>query len=350
MSQMPIPDDWDGQSWCNYVVCWPDSTLWRGILAGFLTQAARGRFWDASTGSILDVQAVGREIIEQNTDSGGEILGCSDLIAALQGIEAAVQAIETAQVNIAVSADSTATSTAQANAILVDLSKQIAIAQAWAESMAQVQVGVHIENNVNTTIGSVSPTNPPILEQEPETGISPTPAPSNELCDRVVYIVDGSIAYFKALQDLSFGIGEFTINTWYGILGDVFSAIPIYSAAGLPSPIVSAGLLAAIVGELYAQFLIGVGAASRDAGRQFVEDRRESLICLLWNAANSGDETSIIRQAIEQEAISSYGLSQPAANLVLGWYSTQILAFLYYTSGLVSIPVTSEDCDGLCGV
>ncbi len=350
MSQIPIPDDWDGVTFVNHVICWPDSVLWKGILAGLVTYPTRGRFWDGATGSIVAAQAAGRQIIQQNTDSQGEIMGCSDIVTALQAIQQAVIGIENAQVNIEVSSNSQATAAAQANAILVDLSKQIAISQAWANSIAQSTVGITIENNVNITIGSVSPTKPPQAAQQTETGITTTPVPSNEICDKAVYMVDAGIAYFKAMQDLSFGIGEFTVNSIYGLLGDIFAAIPVYTAATLPQPLVSAGILAALAGEIYAQFLIGVFEASRDNGYTYLTDRRESLICLLYDAANSGDETSVIRQAIESDVTASAGYSQQVANLVLGFFNPPLLALLYYVSNQVVIPATTEDCDGLCGV
>jgi hypothetical protein len=63
---MPIPGDWDGQSWTCIQVVWPDSDLWLGILAGLLTIPTRGRFWDERSGSILATQMIGREIDRRN--------------------------------------------------------------------------------------------------------------------------------------------------------------------------------------------------------------------------------------------------------------------------------------------
>lgn len=50
--KMPIPNDWDGQTFCNYVVKWPNSTLWRIVLRGVCTNPALVAFWDASTGDV----------------------------------------------------------------------------------------------------------------------------------------------------------------------------------------------------------------------------------------------------------------------------------------------------------
>lgn len=64
--KIPIPDDWDGQDWTCVQVQWPNSNKWLALLAGFLTSPGRGRYWDERTGTITDVQAVGREIDLRN--------------------------------------------------------------------------------------------------------------------------------------------------------------------------------------------------------------------------------------------------------------------------------------------
>lgn len=57
-----IPDDWDGETFQCVEIHWPDSPFWWSILRGVLTELARGRTWDESTGIIKDAQAVGWEI------------------------------------------------------------------------------------------------------------------------------------------------------------------------------------------------------------------------------------------------------------------------------------------------
>lgn len=64
--QIPIPDDWNGQDWQCVQVEFPDSPLWTAILMGLLSYATRARVWDGKSGSILDVQAIGREIWDRN--------------------------------------------------------------------------------------------------------------------------------------------------------------------------------------------------------------------------------------------------------------------------------------------
>lgn len=63
---LPIPDDWNGTDWCRFSICWPKSTQWRQILAGFITTPSLGRAWDEATGTITDAQQIGREIVENN--------------------------------------------------------------------------------------------------------------------------------------------------------------------------------------------------------------------------------------------------------------------------------------------
>ncbi len=64
--KIPIPSDWDGQTWDCYQVQWPSSPAYRNILLGFLSQMTRGPFWDIKTGWIPDAQAVGWQVWDRN--------------------------------------------------------------------------------------------------------------------------------------------------------------------------------------------------------------------------------------------------------------------------------------------
>jgi len=64
--QLPIPDDWDGKSYFCTQVIWPDSPQFVGLLVGFLSAMTRGRYWDANTGSILEIQEIAREVFDKN--------------------------------------------------------------------------------------------------------------------------------------------------------------------------------------------------------------------------------------------------------------------------------------------
>lgn len=91
--KMPIPDDWDGTSYCSFAVCWPDSLAWRALLRGFITLTARGRTWDERTGVITDIQQVGRNIDKLNRPLRRSIMSCEDGNQFLVGLQAVADAI-----------------------------------------------------------------------------------------------------------------------------------------------------------------------------------------------------------------------------------------------------------------
>jgi len=64
--KVPIPSDWDGETWECIQLQWPNSPEWLTILAGLLTQATRGRLWEETTGTITDAQAIGWAIHDRN--------------------------------------------------------------------------------------------------------------------------------------------------------------------------------------------------------------------------------------------------------------------------------------------
>ncbi len=53
--KMPIPDDWGGESFCDYSIRWPDSSSWRIILRGLLSNPSLVAFWDERTGDVTEV-------------------------------------------------------------------------------------------------------------------------------------------------------------------------------------------------------------------------------------------------------------------------------------------------------
>jgi len=78
MAEMPIPDDWDGESTCRWSVCWPNSPRWFAILNGLVGNPFQGRFWDGNTGSITDVKESFRAIYNKNFTLEGVIMACGD--------------------------------------------------------------------------------------------------------------------------------------------------------------------------------------------------------------------------------------------------------------------------------
>lgn len=89
MMKLPIPDDWTEETdgYTLALVCIPDSKYWRAIVRGQIQILSYGRLWDEGTGTIKDVQAIGREIYES-------FMTCKldDLVTALDTLNVTIQA------------------------------------------------------------------------------------------------------------------------------------------------------------------------------------------------------------------------------------------------------------------
>lgn len=81
-SQLPIPNDWDGQTWATVMICVPDSPLWKASVSGQLYELSKARLWERETGVILDAAEIGRQIFE-SVD-----MNCTELTRIADGIEA----------------------------------------------------------------------------------------------------------------------------------------------------------------------------------------------------------------------------------------------------------------------
>lgn len=66
--KMPIPWDWNGQDFCDFVVHWPNSNVWRIVLRGLLSNPGLEKFWDATTGDVEQVLELFLPALEQNLD------------------------------------------------------------------------------------------------------------------------------------------------------------------------------------------------------------------------------------------------------------------------------------------
>jgi hypothetical protein len=66
MPEVPIPDDWDGETWECVQIQWPSSVKWFAVLSGLITSPLRGRLWKASTGNIKATQQIGLQIDAAN--------------------------------------------------------------------------------------------------------------------------------------------------------------------------------------------------------------------------------------------------------------------------------------------
>lgn len=102
--QMPMPDDWDHESFCRYAVCWPDSVKWKAILHGLLEQPGQGRFWDFKTGNFLDLRETFYPAYNYNFNLKGVIMACDDtglleIAEAIASVAVAINNQATASVN-----------------------------------------------------------------------------------------------------------------------------------------------------------------------------------------------------------------------------------------------------------
>lgn len=92
--RMPIPQDWDGETWRCWAVEWPDSITWNAYLRGFINEPSVGRYWDERTGSVTAAQAIGREIWNRNRPMEESLMSCNETsVGVLEGILAALQDI-----------------------------------------------------------------------------------------------------------------------------------------------------------------------------------------------------------------------------------------------------------------
>ncbi len=344
--RIPIPTDWDETTYQNMLLCWPDSPQWNAILLGQVTAIQRGWFWDERTGSILDQQELSQEIIDVNTDSEGFIMGCADLVAVLESINASIQAIETAQIEIAVSANSSANSSLEMNQNIIAMSAAIAISQSWSESMALATASVELSNNVNIMIGTVSPTQPPIAIQEPLTGISDTPVLSDQYCDVAVYIVDSVIAFWENFQDLTIGVAEFTLSVLLGLVAEAVAALAI---RGIPEWLMPASSTAAIASGFVGWVIDGTLKVNAQESLDILVSQRESLICLLWESAALSLDTGEIRTEINND-LSAAGATEIILQVMMPLFNPALVALMYFDAPDIAIPVSGFDCENLCGV
>lgn len=76
-----VPDDWDGVSYTERRVVWPNSEKWLEILRGGLSQPAFLDFWDADTGDEESATETGKNLISLNLVGGfyPSLLGGEDV-------------------------------------------------------------------------------------------------------------------------------------------------------------------------------------------------------------------------------------------------------------------------------
>lgn len=342
MPVFPIPDDWDGETWGCVLVDWPLSEQWFGILRGFVTTPARGRFWDGSTGSIIDAQAIGLEIEGRNP-----IVSCEDIAIALAAINQSIQDLDvtsTAQVvvlnEIEVAANLIASSVSQAtiDQTVAMVAVQIASAQAqanafaWSTALAQNFVGVQIINNTEAQFRpidiAVDP--PPQTAEEAPTAITSvleSTAPT-EICKRTYWLIRDLKEYLIYLDDLN----DTAANTVLGLGG--FLSDALWFAAYKADPfskrfLVPAAVFLSVTHRL--QDLLYQGFNPFADLREWIDDNYQDLVCHIAGMVDNEDSTADIQAYITGNLV---GDGVPAAYSFIPLIVTNLssLAALYYVS------------------
>lgn len=105
--EMPFPDDWDGESFCKWAICWPDSIKWQAILSGLVELPVAGRFWDFSTGNFLSTRAAFQPAYMYNFTLKECYMACDDtgLLEVAQSLAAIASAIATSNATATASGD-----------------------------------------------------------------------------------------------------------------------------------------------------------------------------------------------------------------------------------------------------
>lgn len=275
--QMPIPDDWDFEACCRWVVYWPNSPKWLAILHGLIEQPSQGRYWDADSGNIVSTQNSFRSFYDHNFSLEEVLMSCDDtqLVAAFNSIAAALRTLAANQ---------------------------------CCESGIPENGGVMVVINSNEGVQT------PIYGTEPPGEVAPGEVPPDfsgtreeydiEKCNLSAGIVDG---WANTLDNLSF------INFAQSI---GLSALVVAALAGfitLPVTLIPTLIAAAIV-------LVAVRQMLRDLAG-LIRDNKQQIVCILYESDSA------------QEIIAAY--SDTLDLLIAAIPATGAVAFALKTIALI---------------
>lgn len=359
MPQYPIPTDWDGVTWACLITEWPDSIEWFAILRGMMTTAQRGRFWDGSTGNIIDTQAIGLEIAERNPVST-----CDDIVAQLTALVTAVEGMDvSSDLQVTIQTEIKNEITNVANAVALSVAQSLASstamssAFAWSQAVAKTFVGVKITNNVVLQMRPVEPgiTEPPVAIEEGDAGITPTlhSIADAEICKRCFWLVYTSWKIFEYLAAVEPFILA-TILSAGGAIADALEAVSNFVTGGTAFQILPASVLvqvAHIFASLHEQNIL---QSNLEAIRDWLSDV-DGLACWLAIQVGNIDNTHDILGWVHDTAESSGGVDTVAIGLLNLTFNLSTLASLYFESPLLTIPApavlagydaTCSGCEG----
>lgn len=261
--QMPIPDDWDGTTFCEYSVCWPKSLLWKNILRGLATNPIKGRFWDASTGGIVDTQNAFLPALVHNLDLPEVIMSC-------------------------------------ANSEIADALNNIAIAlNASASATATSGCGSCGANGAGQSAPPIDPTVPPTdQEGPPPEGFDSWEQYNANRCAVATDLIN------KALGS----VNNMSIINLAGLT--IVSLIPIL--VPLMLDVVPGDELAVIGGVLLA--ILAFGTALIDSVSDTILDHKDELICELYSNRSVGEAEA----AVEAKFAEVYDADHPGVPYFYG--------------------------------
>jgi len=282
MSQMPMPDDWDGESFCRFAICWPDSLLWRGILHGLVEQPQQGRFWDFATGSFLGIRESFRPAYSYNFELKEVLMACGDT-----GLSEVAVALE----NIALAISSSGGSTATATAICGD-----------GDGTGDTRPSSSTETGVAGTIEQDSGETVPIYSTEPILEIAPGEFPEGY----------ADLAEYRLSKcQIANGI----VDGWIGTLRN-FAAFGVFNYIALAGLIVLA-LVGAIVFPpsfvplaAAALGVLSVNIAILSVVADEIESNREDIICWMIQSDSTEAIIALIADFIDV-VIANLSVSSP---------------------------------------
>lgn len=307
MAKTPIPDDWDGSSWCEWAICWPDSELYEGLLRGLITSLTRGRYWDEETGEIINAQDVGFQILLKNIPLRGCIVSCTD------GIEAAFNRIADALMLQAANCCS-------GGGVIPGGSNGGVVGNVTTPTTEETYV----------MVGEELPFELPSGQTYPEEYFESESAYLDYKCAAANQIIDGAIATLRNL-------GALTIANMVGaatIIGLAFAGAIAFPPAGIP-------ILLAALGILVGSFVL-----LKNLG-DYISTNRSDYVCALYNSADTETAIGLILELIDEAmlALTISASLQPHVRMIAAFiFSTDTINRLY--NALLEYSYTGADCSG----
>jgi len=283
--KMPIPADWDGQSFCRYAICWPDSPLWKIILRGLVTEPTRGFFWDEKTGSIIGVLSGIRQTMDYNLDLECVIMSCND----------ATDLIEALNTNFATLVEAIA-------ALQLAVTVEPANPTITVEP-ASPDINVTCSPDVNVTCLGGGSSGPggltglygqgPIIQPEPAPGQTvPGPGPGGYeppatwpgtveeydayKCQAANFLIDGYLDYVQKWQNNYTNLLQ--VNTLTSIVDLIFGQSWFLLFMSPQAAVVLVWYLATV------EFGLDVSAELLEAYEDYLQTNKSPWICELYNA------------------------------------------------------------------